>query len=202
MLRRLSASLSKKPEVHILVVGLDNSGKSSVIAQLKPKKVVAGAKGEAKLETTPTVGFQVEEFQYNNLSLTCFDMSGQSRYRSLWEHYYSGVEAIIFVLDSSDKIRMCVAKNELEELLSHEDVNANPIPIIFFANKMDIKDAMTALECSQLLELDRITNRPWHVTPCNALTGEGITEGVEWLACHVQPASSKCKQQRENHRKM
>lgn len=37
-------------------------------------------------------------------------MSGQGRYRSLWEHYYSDVEAIVFVLDSSDRIRMCVAK--------------------------------------------------------------------------------------------
>ncbi len=39
----------------------------------------------------------------NNLAITCFDMSGQSRYRSLWEHYYVQVEAIIFVVDSTDR---------------------------------------------------------------------------------------------------
>ena len=39
-------------------------------------------------EATPTVGFQVQEFAKNNLNFTIFDMSGQSRYRALWEHYF------------------------------------------------------------------------------------------------------------------
>lgn len=47
-------------------------------------------------------------------------MSGQGRYRNLWEKYYSGAEAIIFVIDSSDKIRLAVAKDELHNLLQHE----------------------------------------------------------------------------------
>lgn len=39
-------------------------------------------------EPTPTVGFRVEEFAKDNLNFTIFDMSGQSRYRTLWEHYF------------------------------------------------------------------------------------------------------------------
>jgi ADP-ribosylation factor-like protein 6 len=54
-------------------------------------------------EVTPTVGFQVEAFSKNNLNFTIFDMSGQSRYRELWSHYYREVQAIIFVLDSTDR---------------------------------------------------------------------------------------------------
>jgi GTPase SAR1 family protein len=49
------------------------------------------------------VGFQVEAFSKNNLNFTIFDMSGQSRYRELWSHYYREVQAIIFVLDSTDR---------------------------------------------------------------------------------------------------
>ena len=86
---------------------------------------------------TPTVGFQMEQFTRNNIQFTIFDMSGQSRYRNLWEVYYVDVQvlqcgrpkavpsqgladkrvplppppqAIIFVLDSTDRLRMCVAK--------------------------------------------------------------------------------------------
>ena len=60
-------------------------------------------------------------------------MSGQGRYRNLWEHYYRdcqvgvpGVfisltvslsQGIIFVVDSSDRLRMVVAKDELDMLL-------------------------------------------------------------------------------------
>ena len=39
-------------------------------------------------EVVPTVGFSVEEFAKGNLGFTVFDMSGQGRYRNLWEHYY------------------------------------------------------------------------------------------------------------------
>jgi GTPase SAR1 family protein len=66
-------------------------------------------------------------------------MSGQGRYRSLWEHYYIEVQAVIFVLDSTDKIRICVAKNELEALLANNDIKASNIPILFFANKVSPK---------------------------------------------------------------
>ena len=46
-------------------------------------------------------------------------MSGQGRYRSFWEHYYKETQGIIFVIDSSDKLRMSVVKNELEQMLGH-----------------------------------------------------------------------------------
>ena len=63
-------------------------------------------------------------------------MSGQGRYRSLWEHYYADVQAIIYVVDSTDRIRMCVAKEELEQLLNHEEIKKCRSPILFFANKV------------------------------------------------------------------
>ena len=52
-----------------------------------------------------------------NVGFTAFDMSGQGRYRNLWEHYYKECQGIVFVVDSSDKLRMVVAKDELDMLL-------------------------------------------------------------------------------------
>jgi ADP-ribosylation factor-like protein 6 len=63
-------------------------------------------------------------------------MSGQGRYRSLWEHYYADVQAIIYVLDSTDRLRMCVAREELDQLLLNEDIKRLRPPILFFANKV------------------------------------------------------------------
>lgn len=124
----------------------------------------------------------------------CGRRTPQSRYRSLWEHYYCGVQAIIYVLDSTDRIRMCVAKNELEEMLTHEDIKTSAVPFLFFANKADVPGALSPVECMQLLELDRMTDMPWHITSSNALSGEGIDEGIKWLAEHLAsapPASHK-----------
>ena len=56
-------------------------------------------------------------FADRNVGFTAFDMSGQGRYRNLWEHYYKECQGIVFVVDSSDKLRMVVAKDELDMLL-------------------------------------------------------------------------------------
>jgi ADP-ribosylation factor-like protein 6 len=135
-------------------------------------------------EVVPTVGFQVEDFSKNGLAFTVFDMSGQGRYRNLWEHYYKDVGGVIFVIDSTDKIRMCVAKDELETMLGHADL-PNDVPLLFFANKMDRPQAHTAVDCVQMLELDKITDKAWHIAPSNALTGEGLEEGISWLGAQM-----------------
>ncbi|CAK4119204.1 unnamed protein product [Aphanomyces euteiches] len=185
MFKKLASSLSmKKQSVRILVVGLDNSGKTTLINHLKPKKLQSH-------EVAPTVGFQVEEFSKNNLSFTVFDMSGQSRYRSLWENYYADVQAIIFVMDSTDTIRMCVARDELEQIVGHKDLASKKIPILFFANKMDLAHSLTPVECMGQLELDKLTNKTWHITASNAITGAGVEEGIQWLADQLSKSKSR-----------
>lgn len=60
-----------------------------------------------------------------NVSFTAFDMSGHDRYRSLWEHYYKDCHGIIFLIDSTDKLRLVVVKEELDMLLQHPDVEGS-----------------------------------------------------------------------------
>ncbi len=91
-------------------------------------------------------------------------MSGAGTYRSLWETYYSDVQAIVFVIDSTDKIRMCVAKDELDALLAHADVKRNATaPLLVFANKMDLPGAMDPTDVSLVMGLPQITQRGWQI---------------------------------------
>ncbi|KAI5625969.1 ADP-ribosylation factor-like protein 6, partial [Silurus asotus] len=176
----------KKKEVNVLCLGLDNSGKTTIINQLKPSNVIIHIicfffpQAQAQ-DIVPTIGFSIEKFKTSSLSFTVFDMSGQGRYRNLWEHYYKEGQAIIFVIDSSDKLRMVVAKEELDTLLNHPDVKHRRIPILFFANKMDLRDALSSVKVSQLLCLENIKDKPWHICASNAVQGEGLQEGVDWL---------------------
>lgn len=73
-------------------------------------------------------------------------------------------QAIIYVLDSTDTIRMCVAKDELEQLVEHKELSGKRIPILFFANKMDLSSALTPVECMEQLELDKLAGKSWHIT--------------------------------------
>jgi GTPase SAR1 family protein len=53
------------------------------------------------------------------LGLTVRLVSGQAKYRTLWENYYPDTEAIIFVVDANDPARMVVAREELDMMLNH-----------------------------------------------------------------------------------
>ena len=44
------------------------------------------------------------------------------------------------------KLRMVVAKDELDMLLQHPDIRERKLPILFFANKMDCKDALSSVK--------------------------------------------------------
>uniref|UniRef100_A0A8C6LFK9 ADP-ribosylation factor-like protein 6 n=1 Tax=Nothobranchius furzeri TaxID=105023 RepID=A0A8C6LFK9_NOTFU len=160
---KLVGWLGLKKEVNVLCLGLDNSGKTTIINRLKPSNAQVQ-------DIVPTIGFSIEKFKTSSLSFTVFDMSGQ-------EHG----SAIIFVIDSADQLRMVVAKEELETLLNHPDIKHRRIPILFFANKMDVRDALSSVRVSQLLCLDNIKDKPWHICATDALKGDGLQDGVEWL---------------------
>ena len=174
----------RKKEVNVIVVGLDNSGKSTILNHFKSP--------ETQTHTiAPTVGFNIEKFQTKSLAFVAFDMSGQGRYRNLWEHYYKECDAIIFVIDSSDKLRFVVAKNELDDLIQSPELRNKRIPILFFANKMDLKSSASSVKCSKELSLDKINDKPWHICASNALSGEGLNEGVDWLTDQLKAGVSK-----------
>ncbi|CAF1499150.1 unnamed protein product [Rotaria magnacalcarata] len=173
-------------EANVLVVGLDNSGKTSLLNFLRPLEVQTN-------NIVPTVGFSVEHFSCHGLSFTAFDMSGQSRYRTLWANYYRTTNAIIFIIDSSDRTRIFVAREELQQLLSHPDVSKRNIPILFFANKMDIRDALSDIGVSSALSLENITNKSWYICSSNALTGEGVVTGIEWLSSAIKTSHEQGK---------
>eukprot|EP00735_Rhodelphis_limneticus_P004546 TRINITY_DN16144_c0_g1::TRINITY_DN16144_c0_g1_i1::g.6449::m.6449 TRINITY_DN16144_c0_g1::TRINITY_DN16144_c0_g1_i1::g.6449 ORF type:complete len:183 (-),score=22.33,sp/O88848/ARL6_MOUSE/48.28/2e-53,Arf/PF00025.16/5e-52,Ras/PF00071.17/2e-13,SRPRB/PF09439.5/7.5e-12,Miro/PF08477.8/5.6e-10,GTP_EFTU/PF00009.22/55,GTP_EFTU/PF00009.22/5.3e-08,MMR_HSR1/PF01926.18/5.2e-08,MMR_HSR1/PF01926.18/2.3e+03,Gtr1_RagA/PF04670.7/2.7e-08,G-alpha/PF00503.15/0.73,G-alpha/PF00503.15/2.3e-05,ATP_bind_1/PF03029.12/78,ATP_ len=169
----------KKP-CKVAVVGLDSAGKSTIIKKLQPKKVPQ--------DVVPTVGFQVEEFVHGNVKFTVFDMSGHGRYRSLWENFYKDIHGIVFVIDSQDEARMKSVQIEIQQMLSHKDIKEDrDIPVLFFANKMDLPGAHEPAEITEALDLKTlVADRAWHITPSNALTGENLDSGIEWLATHLK----------------
>ena len=78
---------------------------------------------------------------------------------------------VILVVDSTDRDRLSITKDELHKMMGHEELSkAN---ILVFANKQDVKGCLSAAEISKLLNLQSIRNHGWHIQACCALTGEG-----------------------------
>ena len=67
--------------------------------------------------TIPTIGFNVEQVTYKNLKFQVWDLGGQTSIRPYWRCYYSNTDAVIYVVDSADRDRIGISKQELVSML-------------------------------------------------------------------------------------
>ena len=95
------------------------------------------------------------------------------------------------MIDSTDNLRLCVSEDELSTLLSHPSISSRSVPLLFFANKMDVPGALGPVEVMKGMGLEGIRDRPWHITASNALTGAGVEEGVRWLSEKIMESKER-----------
>ncbi|KAJ3594867.1 hypothetical protein NHX12_004172 [Muraenolepis orangiensis] len=179
-------------EVRVLLLGLDNAGKSTLLYKLKHDKCVA---------TVPTIGFNVEMCEAkrgrSNIALTVWDIGGQRSMRPHWTSFYADTAAVVFVLDSSDLPRLAEARRELECTL-RSDLLPPGVPVVVLANKQDAVGALTATELTERFNLPKMcAGRDWFVQPCSAATGFGLKEGFGRVA-HLLKRPSDPETIREN----
>ncbi|KAK1285306.1 ADP-ribosylation factor 1 [Acorus calamus] len=86
----------------------------------------------------------------------------------------------IYVVDSLDRERIGKAKAEFQAII-RDPFMLNSV-ILVFANKQDMKGAMTPMEVCEGLGLYDLKNRRWHIQGTCALKGDGLYEGLDWLA--------------------
>ncbi|XP_056148581.1 ADP-ribosylation factor-like protein 14 [Lampris incognitus] len=162
---------SKQPEeVRVLLLGLDNAGKSTLLYK---------AKYDSRVTTVPTVGFNVEMMESRrDAPLTVWDVGGQRGMRRHWRSFYQDTAAVAFVVDSSDPRRLDEARRALERVLASDQLRGRPLLVL--ANKQDVDGALTVTELTERLKLRKVcAGRDWFVQPCSAATGFGLREGFE-----------------------
>ncbi|KAK4684444.1 ADP-ribosylation factor 1/2, partial [Tremellales sp. Uapishka_1] len=168
---RLLQGLFGKKEMRILMVGLDAAGKTTILYKLKLGEIVT---------TIPTIGFNVETVEYKNISFTVWDVGGQDKIRPLWRHYFQNTQGIIFVVDSNDRERITEAREELQRMLSEDELR--DALLLVFANKQDLPNAMNAAEITDKLGLHSLRQRAWYIQAACATSGDGLYEGLEWVS--------------------
>ena len=80
----------------------------------------------------------------------------------------------------------CAVQSEMMSLLAHEHLVQAAILVL--ANKQDLKDAMSTADLTTALALDSVKHHDWHIQACCALTGEGLSDGLEWISQRVHGA--------------
>uniref|UniRef100_A0A3Q4B536 ADP-ribosylation factor-like protein 3 n=1 Tax=Mola mola TaxID=94237 RepID=A0A3Q4B536_MOLML len=166
---------SPDQEVRLLLLGLDNAGKTTLLKQLA---------GEDISHITPTQGFNIKSVQSDGFRLNVWDIGGQRKIRPYWRNYFENTDVLIYVIDSSDGKRFEETSLELTELLEEEELVG--VPLLIFANKQDLVTAMPASELAESLNLHTIRDRMWQVQACSAVTVEGLQDGMTWVCRNIK----------------
>ncbi|XP_039635355.1 ADP-ribosylation factor-like protein 3 isoform X1 [Perca fluviatilis] len=185
ILRRLKQS--PEQEVRLLLLGLDNAGKTTLLKQLAaedishitPTQVQIGTHLVAESHT----GFNIKSVQSSGFKLNVWDIGGQRKIRPYWRNYFEDTDVLIYVIDSSDRKRFEETSLELAELLEEEKLAA--VPLLIFANKQDLVTASPASELAESLSLHTIRDRMWQVQACSAVTAEGVQDGMTWVCRNI-----------------
>ena len=157
-------------EFRILFLGLDASGRTTTLYKLILGEVVT---------TIPTIGFNVETLLYKDYSFTIWDVGGCDKIRPLWRHYFQNTQCIVFFVDSNDRERISESEWSLGLLLTEEELKG--VPLLVFANKQDLPNAMSVEEVTEKLSLQKVRNCPWYVQASAAPMGDGLYEGLDWI---------------------
>lgn len=190
---------TSKQEYSVILLGLDNAGKTTFHEQVK--SLFLPNRPDPKLRTVPTVGQNVSTITLPDMYLKLWDVGGQMTLRNLWQSYYSSCHAIVFIIDSTDigdgnldgdngGARLDECRLVLEDVLQHSETEG--VPLLILANKQDREDCVETIRIKEglvkkVMEGEKGASiRDSRVLSMSALTGDGVKEAVDWVRTRVQ----------------
>ena len=121
--------------IKIILIGLDKSGKTSILTCLKGIKRIS-----AFNSPMPTKGVDVQQFEALNSKYAIWDLGGQKTYLDDFfndsKRYLRGASKIIYVIDVQDVNRYNVAVDYLEKVINSIDTKQK-IEFSIFLHKYD-----------------------------------------------------------------
>ena len=146
--------------VKVALLGLDDAGKTSVLHSLQ--RAARGEEGEAgstgrgedgdriKLcAPPPTTEPQTSEVEVEGLRLSICDVPGRRTFRDSWMDKVVTSEGVVFVVDSTDAMRLPVVELELDKV--RRATAEAEIPILLLATKQDISGSLSGEKVSTQL---------------------------------------------------
>ncbi|KAM3961790.1 ADP-ribosylation factor related protein 1 [Aphomia sociella] len=172
--------LVQKDEYCVLILGLDNAGKTTYLEAAKTK-FTKKYKAMNPNRITTTVGLNIGKIDVDGVLLNFWDLGGQVELQSLWDKYYAECHAVIYIVDSSDRDRVSESKETFDRMIASEHLSG--VPLLVLANKQDIPDCMGVHTVKPIFNQNAhlIGARDIMLMATSALNGDGVDEGIRWL---------------------
>lgn len=133
-------------ERHVLILGLDNSGKTTLLTMLQNNKIDIPRRTQAPNKA---------ELRIGNIRIHATDTGGHdtARQKYPWEGYFHRhISGIVFVVDASDSERIARAAREINAIIVHPLLQSAKIVVL--GNKIDLGKAMSEGELVDALGLN------------------------------------------------
>lgn len=178
----------------IILIGLDNAGKSTLLHKLAkgafgsfPPTERPGA-DEFQVQPTQVIKSRTntnisnEKFQVGGVSFKAWDLGGHEAVRHVWDDFLPTTDAVVFVVDSADRSRLAEVETELSALAVESSLFAVPIAVLF--NKEDLPFSMATSELEVALKWTSLCQRdgPIKHFRTSVISGAGYTEALQWVA--------------------
>lgn len=161
--------------MRILVLGLDNAGKTTIIKRLNGEDIAAVA---------PTLGFKITTFTYEPYTLNIWDVGGQKSLRSYWKNYFEATDGLVWVVDCADVGKLDVCVQELHELLKEERLAGASLLVL--ANKQDLPGALSSSDIERALRLPEIKTHNWTICAVSAVQDGDVSASFDWLVKDIK----------------
>ncbi|KAL7891784.1 hypothetical protein AOLI_G00012600 [Acnodon oligacanthus] len=173
-------SLFWKEEMELTLVGLQYSGKTTFVNVI--------ASGQFSEDMIPTVGFNMRKVTKGNVTIKIWDIGGQPRFRSMWERYCRGVNAIVYMVDAADRDKVEASRNELHNLLDKPQLQG--IPVLVLGNKRDLPNALDEKQLIEKMNLAAIQDREICCYSISCKEKDNIDITLQWLIQHSKTRRS------------
>ncbi|QRV79664.1 ADP-ribosylation factor family [Ceratobasidium sp. AG-Ba] len=207
LLKGLHAHLTRKDEFSVLILGLDNAGKTTFLE--KTKTLYNNVPGLSPDKIGPTVGQNMGKITLPSATMQFFDLGGQRDIRTIWSKYYDDCHAVIYMIDAADRDRLWDGWEVFETVLAHPQIL--DVPLLLLANKQDAPNSLSVNDVRASYEAWWQTRRPegedgsesaqigagmimgedqraasLDVMGVSALEGTGIRDAIDWVFIRVQ----------------
>lgn len=163
----------KEKEIRVLMLGLDNSGKTTIVRSLLGRDIN---------EIAPTMGFNIDTIAHNGFNVNIWDIGGQSTLRAFWYNYFERTDFLVWVVDASSLQRLQESFKEFANVLEEDRLVGCGLAIVI--NKIDIYQGdRKQLEEAVIekLGLRSLKNHDWSVFCASGYTGEGLKTVMDWI---------------------
>ncbi|KAK3601861.1 hypothetical protein CHS0354_041784 [Potamilus streckersoni] len=141
-IRNIIAYFGFGRQAKLLLIGLDNAGKSTLMDRLASGRLI---------QHPPTDQARSKELSLGNITFTAYDLGGHVQARRVWRDYFPAVDGIVFLVDAADSSRFQEASIELDSILHDETISH--VPIVVLGNKNDKREAVEEENLSNILGL-------------------------------------------------